>query len=171
MSLFQLPKIVCKKMEKLIKIFVWEGHREGKLKHLANWILVAAHIENGGLSLGGLFSKNKALLAKWEWRFCHEPHGDRQHSWLWPLQLEYLTQGQQLLSLSLDKYFQALENCLATSCLHYGRRETYFFLAQWMERGFNLQTQISSFIFDQNITPLFGLELLGLNRKLLEVWI
>lgn len=65
--------MVRKQMEKSIRTFFWEGSVDGKLMHLASWKLVAAHFEDGRLGLGGLHSKNRALLAKWGWHFCQEP--------------------------------------------------------------------------------------------------
>lgn len=72
MSIFQVPTSTWKQIEKLMGSFFWKGNSDSKLKHLANWQVTDTPFENGGLSLGGLYAKNKALLTKWGWRYCFD---------------------------------------------------------------------------------------------------
>ena len=45
--------------------FFWEGHKGGKVNHLGKWEFVTQTQADGGLCIGGLRTKNIALLAKW----------------------------------------------------------------------------------------------------------
>ena len=72
MSLFQIPRFVCKRLEKIQRDFLWGGgHMEKKL-HLMKWATVCTNKKVGGLGDRGLYNLNIALLGKWNWRFSNE---------------------------------------------------------------------------------------------------
>ncbi|KAL5569664.1 hypothetical protein UlMin_026239 [Ulmus minor] len=69
MSLFKLPKVVAGMLEKMMRQFLWEREVGGKGRSLVDWKLVCIPKERGGLGIGNLLLRNKALLGKWLWRF------------------------------------------------------------------------------------------------------
>ena len=70
MSLFRMPKLVARRLEKLQRDFLWGGCNGEKKVHLVNWEVVCVDKEKGGLGLRKLARLNKALLGKWIWRFA-----------------------------------------------------------------------------------------------------
>ena len=50
MSLFRMPKIVARRLEKLQRDFLWGGSNLEKKAHLVNWEVVCADKEKGGLA-------------------------------------------------------------------------------------------------------------------------
>lgn len=56
-----------------MRAFLWEGCEEEKRDHLLKWETVCRPIEEGGIGLGNVVSKNLSLLGKWLWRFPMEP--------------------------------------------------------------------------------------------------
>ena len=65
MSIFRMPKIVARRLEKVQRDFLWGGgNMEGKT-HLVNWEVVCTDKDKGGLGLRKLAMLNKALLGKW----------------------------------------------------------------------------------------------------------
>ncbi|KAH9670660.1 er membrane protein complex subunit 10 [Citrus sinensis] len=68
MSLFQIPVSVAKRIEEAMRDFLWEGIGEGKKDHLVSWRVVSQPQSKGGLGLGNIINRNKALLGKWLWR-------------------------------------------------------------------------------------------------------
>ncbi|XP_026429098.1 uncharacterized protein LOC113325076 [Papaver somniferum] len=71
-SLFHLPVSIEKRMVKLMRNFFW-GDVEGKKKVAwVSWIKVCLPKKNGGLGVKSLRVTNKALLAKWVWRYTRK---------------------------------------------------------------------------------------------------
>ena len=50
MSLFRMPKIVARRLEKLQRDFLWGGSNLEKKAHLVNWEVVCADKEKRGLA-------------------------------------------------------------------------------------------------------------------------
>ncbi|KAJ9677832.1 hypothetical protein PVL29_022672 [Vitis rotundifolia] len=71
LSLFRMPKIVARRLEKLQRDFLWGGGSLERKAHLVSWERVCVSKEKGGLGLRKLVFLNKALLGKWVWRFAH----------------------------------------------------------------------------------------------------
>ena len=69
LSLFKMPSKVINEIEKSMRNFLWEGVDGDGGDHLVQWKLVARAKIKGGLGIGRLKEKNKALLFKWLWRF------------------------------------------------------------------------------------------------------
>ena len=65
LSLFRMPKIVAKRIEKLLRGFLWGGGSLERKVHLINWEVVCTQKEKGGLGIGKIDPLNKALLGKW----------------------------------------------------------------------------------------------------------
>jgi hypothetical protein len=75
MSLFPIPALVAKRIEKIQRDFLWGGgggmNDENKL-HLVEWDKVCSPLDEGGLGIRNIRRFNQALLGKWLWRFAHE---------------------------------------------------------------------------------------------------
>ena len=65
MSLFRMPKIVVRRLEKVQRDFLWGGGNLERKAHLVNWEVVCADKDKGGLGLRKLAFLNKVLLGKW----------------------------------------------------------------------------------------------------------
>ena len=64
MSLFQMPRLVNLRLEKIQKDFLWGN--------LVNWATVCLDKSKGGLGVKHLPLLNMALFCKWNWRFATE---------------------------------------------------------------------------------------------------
>ena len=64
MSLFRIPSLVCKRLEKIQRDFLWGGGNLEKKSHLVSWATVCTDKKVGGLGVRGLHKLNKALLGK-----------------------------------------------------------------------------------------------------------
>ncbi|MBA0764641.1 hypothetical protein Gotri_013968, partial [Gossypium trilobum] len=72
MSLFNAPVTIIKKINKIRRNFLW-GNTKGKNKMAkVDWNIVCKPKVKGGAGVVNLGVKNKALLAKWSWRFAFE---------------------------------------------------------------------------------------------------
>uniref|UniRef100_A0A803P8A0 Reverse transcriptase domain-containing protein n=1 Tax=Cannabis sativa TaxID=3483 RepID=A0A803P8A0_CANSA len=69
LSLFKVPKMVLKELEKMMRDFFWEGGDLAGGDHLVAWDEVCKPRAEGGLAIGRLEMRNKGLLMKWLWRF------------------------------------------------------------------------------------------------------
>lgn len=72
MSLFQAPKGVIEKINKLQRQFLWGGEGGKNAMSLAAWDKVVLPKILGGLNCGSLLHRNISLLCKWIWRFLNE---------------------------------------------------------------------------------------------------
>ena len=77
MSLFRIPSLVCKKLEKIQRTFLWGGGNLEKKPHLVKWATIYTDKKVDGLGVKGLYKLNKALLGKWNWQFAN----DRNSLW------------------------------------------------------------------------------------------
>ena len=67
-----MPRIVCARLEKIQRDFLWGGGNPGRRPHLVNWKTVCLEKSRGGLGVRSLSVMNQALLCKWCWRFANE---------------------------------------------------------------------------------------------------
>ncbi|RVW79591.1 putative ribonuclease H protein [Vitis vinifera] len=89
MSIFRMPKVVAKRLEKVQRDFLWGGGNiEGKI-HLVKWEVVCTDKDKGGLSLRKLAMLNKALLGKWIWRYAC----DKDNLWKQVIKVKYGQEG------------------------------------------------------------------------------
>ncbi|WJZ80362.1 hypothetical protein VitviT2T_000290 [Vitis vinifera] len=72
MSLLWLPSVVRRRLEKIQRDFLWGGGNLERKPHLVRWEVVCLSKKKGGLGVKNLSILNKALLAKWNWRFVNE---------------------------------------------------------------------------------------------------
>lgn len=68
MSIFQMPNSVISKSERIMYSFFWEGQKGSKLNHLVKWEIASKALQDGGLGVGNLKTRNLVLLFKWNWR-------------------------------------------------------------------------------------------------------
>ena len=68
MSIFCIPKIVARKITAMQARFLWGGSVHNRKIHRLAWDTVAKEKERGGLGVGNISAKNKALLFKWIWK-------------------------------------------------------------------------------------------------------
>ena len=60
--------IVCSRLEKIQRDFLWGGGNLEKKPHLVNWKTVCLQKSSGGLGVRNLSKMNIALFCKWCWR-------------------------------------------------------------------------------------------------------
>ena len=72
MSLFRIPSLVCKRLKKIQKDFLWGWGNLNEKPHFVKWATVYTDKKVGGLGVKGLHKLNKALLGMWNWRFTNK---------------------------------------------------------------------------------------------------
>ncbi|RVW53642.1 putative ribonuclease H protein [Vitis vinifera] len=101
MSIFRMPKVVARRLEKVQRDFLWGGgNMEGEI-HLVKWEVVCTDKDKGGLGLRKLAMLNKALLGKWIWRYAC----DKDNLWKQVIKVKY---GQEGLGWRLKKANEAV---------------------------------------------------------------
>ena len=80
-----MPKKVAVMLERIMRNFFWEGHKGGKINHLVNWEQTIKDINDGGLGIGSIQTRNLALskmgLAFYERGFFTLEASNFKYSW------------------------------------------------------------------------------------------
>ena len=72
LSLFRIPRLVCARLEKIQRDFLWGGGNIEHKLHLIKCNTVCSEQKLGGLGVKSLSKLNQALLCKWNRRFANE---------------------------------------------------------------------------------------------------
>ena len=88
MFLFQLPRGISSRLEKIQMDFLWGSSSSGRKIHLINWKDVCSSKEKGGLGIRNLILMNRDLLGKWAWRFAKKDNS----AWKNVISLKYGTE-------------------------------------------------------------------------------
>jgi len=72
MSLFTIPVSISQQLEKIMRDFLWSNNEADMGFHWVKWEDICHPKREGGLGIRPLRDMNKALKAKWLWRFAKE---------------------------------------------------------------------------------------------------
>ena len=84
-----LPNSICNELDRLNRNFLWGSSTERKKMHLVGWEKVCRPKREGGLGLYATKPRNKALLAKLNWRL----HDEKESWWARTLTAKYCPNG------------------------------------------------------------------------------
>ena len=84
-----LPSTICNDLDRLNRNFLWGSTNESKKMHLVGWDKVCRPKRDGGLGLHATKPRNKALLAKLNWRL----HDEKDSWWARTLTAKYCPNG------------------------------------------------------------------------------
>lgn len=83
-SIFILPKVVVKEVEKLCRSFLWHGTDKGNKGGLMSWVVVCQNKACGGLGVKPMLLWNQAAIMKYMWELIME----KNTSWaMWVTQV------------------------------------------------------------------------------------
>ena len=85
LSIYQVPKTILLRINKIRRKFLWQGTAAGKRKYyLVNWSKACLAKKYGGLGILNLRFMNIALLLKWWWKLK-----DNSYSSVWKTVIIY----------------------------------------------------------------------------------
>ncbi|KAL4313838.1 hypothetical protein AHAS_Ahas15G0025100 [Arachis hypogaea] len=94
----QVPKGICKEVERIQRSFIWGDGRESRKVHAISWETICKPIKEGGLGFRKLSKMNEAFLQKIIWRLVMEKES------LWAqVMLSKYGRGQDLRQNILSK--------------------------------------------------------------------
>lgn len=73
MSDFLTPMSVLTSLKVIRARFFWGADLAERHMHWVRWDKVLAIKDKGGLGVGSLFSFNRTMMFRWQWRFFHSP--------------------------------------------------------------------------------------------------
>ena len=83
------PKRICSDLDKLNRNFLWDTTVERKKMHMVGWVKICKPKGDGGLRLYATKPRNKALLAKLNWRL----HDEKDSLWARTISAKYSLMG------------------------------------------------------------------------------
>jgi hypothetical protein len=72
MSIYLLPKTILNKLDKLRRVFFWQGGGTKQKYHLIKWPRICKSKRKGGLVVKDIKKMNISLLCKWWWKLDTE---------------------------------------------------------------------------------------------------
>ncbi|KAK3226757.1 hypothetical protein Dsin_006619 [Dipteronia sinensis] len=112
LSIFKIPMGVAQKIGRIQRSFLWGDGKFKRKVHVVNWVEVCKSKDKGGLGIGRVVDKNKAMLAKWIWHFGRE----KEALWRRVIVVKYRIQESSLLwkwnFTTKDSFFVKAVNCM-----------------------------------------------------------
>ncbi|KAL4204695.1 hypothetical protein AMTRI_Chr01g133270 [Amborella trichopoda] len=112
MSLINMPASVVRKIEKMMRDFLWGSYGDSRKFHLLRWERVCTPKKEGGLWIRHVRFVNQALLCKWWWRSIHF----NDHLWYQVLLSKYGLDRSELWlgggrGRNTSKMWRSIANC------------------------------------------------------------